>query len=176
MTDIELDLHDIQGNIVKAYGRYGFPKGRYVFFGVSKSDEGRRFVNAITPMVTTSAPWRERGTNSSGTPVPEVTTNVAFTYHGLRDLGVPRASLQSFPDEFAMGMRARRDILGDDGVSAPERWDPIWIQEEHVHIMVAICGQDDACLERRYQQILRGGRDEWRRDTTHRAPRARRPR
>ncbi len=34
MDSTVLDLHDIQGNIVKAYGRYGFPKGRYVFFEV----------------------------------------------------------------------------------------------------------------------------------------------
>lgn len=155
MNDIELDLHDIQGNIVKAYGRYGFPKGRYVFFGVTNAEQGRRFVTALAPLITTSAPWRERGNKSGGSAIPECTTNVAFTYHGLRDLGVPRASLQSFPDEFAMGMRARRDILGDDGASAPDRWDPIWCQKEHVHIMVAICGQDDVCLEGRYQAIVR---------------------
>jgi Dyp-type peroxidase family len=155
MTDIRLDLHDIQGNIVKAYGRYGFPKGRYVFFGVDKKlGGGRKFVSLLTPLVTTSAPWRERGKNSGAAPIPEVTLNVAFTYHGLRDLGVPRASLQTFPDEFAMGMRARRDILGDEGVSAPDRWDPIWRAEEHVHIMVAICGHDDAGLEHCYQNVL----------------------
>jgi Dyp-type peroxidase family len=154
MTDTLLDLHDIQGNIVKAYGRYGFPKGRFIFFGVLDATLGRRFVSALAPTITNSAPWRERGTKSGSAPIPECTTNIAFTYHGLRDLGVPRASLQSFPDEFAMGMRARRDILGDEGASAPERWDPIWRQEEHVHVMVALNGRDEDCLERRYQQVL----------------------
>jgi hypothetical protein len=71
-----------------------------------------------------------------------VTTNVAFTYQGLRELGVPRASLQSFPDEFAMGMRARRDILGDDGASAPERWDAVWRAEEPPHVLIWINGRD----------------------------------
>jgi Dyp-type peroxidase family len=153
MSQLKLDLHDIQGNIVKAYGRYGFPKGRYVFFSVCERLAARQFVQALVPYVTTSSPWRERGAHS-GSPVPEVTTNIAFSYHGLRELGVPRASLQTFPDEFAMGMKARRDILGDDGVSAPERWDPIWQSPDPVDIFVAIHGQDEACLARRYEEIL----------------------
>jgi Dyp-type peroxidase family len=153
MSELQLDLHDIQGNIVKAYGRYGFPKGRYVFFGVCDRLAGRQFVQALVPGITTSAPWRDSGTKSGGAGVPEITTNVAFSYHGLRQLGVPRASLQTFPDEFAMGMKARRDILGDDGASAPEHWDPVWQGEEPVDIFVAIHGQDETCLERRYQEV-----------------------
>jgi Dyp-type peroxidase family len=149
-----LDLHDIQGNIVKPYGRYGFPKARYVFFGVRDGVAGRQFVSKLAPLVTTAAPWRPNNAGPKISPIPEVTTNVAFTYHGLRDLGVPRASLQTFPDEFAMGMRARRDILGDEGPSAPDHWDSIWRQDERVHIMVALCGRDEVCLEQRYQQVL----------------------
>jgi Dyp-type peroxidase family len=159
MTDPRLDLHDIQGNIVKAYGRYGFPLGRYVFFAVDDGAAGRDFVAKLVADVTTSAPWREASAGSShgngrAASIPEVTTNIAFTYHGLRELGVPRASLQTFPDEFAMGMRARRDILGDDDQSAPEQWDPIWRQPDRVHILVSLSGQDERGLERRYQQIV----------------------
>ena len=149
-----LDLHDIQGNIVKAYGRYGFPLGRYVVFRVVEAECGRAFVSALASSVTTAAPWRSGGLPSDGSAIPEVTTNIAFTYHGLRELGVPRASLQSFPDEFAMGMRARRDILGDDGVSAPERWDPVWRAEEAPHILIWLNGREHSALERRYQEIL----------------------
>ncbi len=154
MDQTRLDLHDIQGSIVKAYGRYGFPKARYVLFRVRDGVAGRHFVRALAPLVTTSAPWDAFGSVEEGTARPPATTNVAFTYHGLRELGVPRASLQSFPDEFAMGMRARRDILGDDGVSAPACWDPVWLQEDQVHILVWINGQDDAAVERRYQKVL----------------------
>ena len=154
MSNTVLDLHDIQGNIVKAYGRYGFPKARYVFFEVCDAAAARNFVLALAPSITTSAPWRARGEQSGGAPIPEIATNVAFTYHGLRELGVPRASLQSFPDEFAMGMRARRDILGDDGPSAPDHWDPIWCRDQPVDIMEAVTGQDEACLERRYGELV----------------------
>ncbi|HEY6878362.1 MAG TPA: hypothetical protein VI299_10115, partial [Polyangiales bacterium] len=104
--------------------------------------------------ITTSAPWRETGSRSRGSPIPKVTTNNAFTYSGLKALGVPRASLQSFPDEFAMGMQARRDILGDDGASAPDNWDPVWTGQLPVDILIAINGQDDECLEKRYQEFV----------------------
>jgi Dyp-type peroxidase family len=149
-----LDLHDVQGIVLKAYGRYGFPKARYMLFRVNDGAAGRRFVQGLAPLVTTSAPWGPYGSVTNGTAIPVATTNVAFTYHGLRELGVPRASLQSFPDEFAMGMRGRRDILGDDGPSAPEHWDPVWLQDDQVHILVWINCQDMAAVEKRYNEVI----------------------
>ncbi len=47
---------------------------------------------------------------------------LAFTWNGLRALGVPEESLATFPDEFREGMAARADILGDTGARAPEHW------------------------------------------------------
>ncbi|MET0342635.1 MAG: peroxidase [Polyangiales bacterium] len=155
MQDTFLDLHDIQGNIVKAYGRYGFPKGRYLFLEVCDAERARAFVLALAPSITTSAPWRMRDEGATaGAPIPACATNVAFTYHGLRELGVPRASLQTFPDEFAMGMRARCDILGDDARSAPACWDPIWRRKQPVDVMISVVGQDDACLGQRHDEIV----------------------
>lgn len=155
-----LDLHDIQGAVLKAYGRHGFPKARYLLFLVHNGVAGRKFVQDMTPTITTSAPWARTDSTgamhsaSEATGIPGATTNIAFTYQGLRELGVPRESLQSFPDEFAMGMRGRRDILGDDGVSAPEHWDPVWLQQEQVHILVWINGRDAAAVEARYQEVM----------------------
>ena len=37
---------------------------------------------------------------------------MAFTWNGLRALGVPDESLETFPEEFREGMAARADILG----------------------------------------------------------------
>src|SRR6188472_1550518 len=39
--------------------------------------------------------------------------SVAFTWNGLRALGVEEASLASFPEEFKQGMVARASMLGD---------------------------------------------------------------
>jgi len=144
-----LDLHDIQGNIVKGYGRYGFPLARYVFLRVNRPLAGQYFVLAIGQYITSAVNW-----NDAGVEVPEATTNIAFTYAGLKNLGIPTQSLQSFPEEFAMGMKARRDILGDDDVSAPSHWDPIWCSEEPVHIWISINARTKATLESRYQEIV----------------------
>jgi Dyp-type peroxidase family len=47
---------------------------------------------------------------------------VAFTWHGLRALGVEEVSLATFPQEFREGMVARAKILGDTGVNDPSNW------------------------------------------------------
>jgi Dyp-type peroxidase family len=135
----QLDLPDIQGNIIRAYGRFGFPKARFFFLKINDGDRGRHFVGTITKRVTTSVSW---GPPPKGViPKPKAPINIAFTYNGLKALGLPRASLAGFPEEFAMGMKARKEILGDDGPSAPERWDKVWEKHEDVHVAIAINGQ-----------------------------------
>lgn len=113
----ELDLHDIQGNIMLFYPQFGFVKGRNLLFEVNKGGQGRKFIKALLPYVTSSAPWKSEVTNGEGVKWPEATTNVSFTYNGIKKLGVSVQTLQTFPDEFIMGMRGRRTILGDDGPS-----------------------------------------------------------
>jgi Dyp-type peroxidase family len=148
-----LDLRDIQGNVVKAYPHDGMPKARYVFFAIHSCSAGRAFVGALTPYVSTSIPWVERGSKQDGSAMPSTATNVAFTFEGLRRLGLPQESLLSFPEEFATGMRARKDILGDDGPSAPDAWDPIWTQPDPVHMMVAISGASDAAIAEQHRVV-----------------------
>jgi Dyp-type peroxidase family len=48
--------------------------------------------------------------------------SVAFTWPGLRALGVDEASLTTFPEEFRQGMVARAQVLGDTGANHPDNW------------------------------------------------------
>lgn len=139
MTKV-LDLLDIQGNVIKPYGRFGYPVARYVFFNVTNAARGRAFLGAVTQRVTTAVTW---GDGSNQIKQPDWTVNVALSFQGLKDLGVPMASLMDFSPEFAVGMKARKDILGDDGPSAPLAWDPIWrenrrTRDKDVHIFVQL--------------------------------------
>jgi deferrochelatase/peroxidase EfeB len=148
----EIDLGDIQGNIVKAYGRYGFPVARHILYHVASAEVGRQFVADITPLITTSIRWPDLSQT------PPVATNIAFTYEGLKRLDVPEDTLHSFPDEFSMGMKARRDIIGDTGPNHFSRWDPVWNSEpdgrtQHVHILVSINAKTEEDLERQYQKV-----------------------
>ncbi|MES2943122.1 MAG: peroxidase [Pseudomonadota bacterium] len=136
----QLNLLDIQGNVIRAYGRFGYPVARYVFLNISDSTRARAFVGALTQKVTTATPW---GDGPGQVKQPAWTVNLAFTFQGMKELDVPMASLMDFSPEFAAGMKERRDILGDDGPSAPENWDPIWrgnreVREKDVHIFVSL--------------------------------------
>lgn len=147
-----MDLGDIQGNVVKAYGRFGFPIARHLCYRVNSAEVGRQFVLDMIGYVTTSTPWTDRAS------IPAVTTNIAFTYEGLKHLDIPEDTLHGFPDEFAMGMKARRDIIGDTGPSHFSHWDPIWNLDgaggsQPVHILISINARTDEAAEARYRQI-----------------------
>jgi hypothetical protein len=55
---------------------------------------------------------------------------IAFTFEGLKALGVPQASLDRFPIEFREGMAARAAILHDFGANAPDNWEHPTIEGE----------------------------------------------
>ena len=146
----KLDLTDIQGNIIKAYGRYNFQKARYLFLRIDDGDKGRKFVGAITTKVTSAVPWGKQDAEGAST-VPQATTNIAFTFDGLQALEIPTASQKGFPEDFIMGMSKRKDILGDDGPSDPANWDKIW--KEKVHVWISINGQSIDAVKKRYEWI-----------------------
>lgn len=146
-----LNLHDIQGNVVRAYGRFSFPFARYLFFNISKPEEGRKFVDAVRLHVTTAARWPEEAEK------PKCTVNIGFSFFGLWQLGVPARTLKGLPFEFAEGMKDRAFVLGDrdtnkvaeDDPDWDAHWDPIWRKNrvagnngaDDVHIWISLNAQ-----------------------------------
>jgi Dyp-type peroxidase family len=66
-------------------------------------------------------------------PHADTWVSVGLSFAGLEALGLPQASLESFPPEFRAGMAARAGILRDTGSSAPERWEaPFGSKDAHV--------------------------------------------
>jgi deferrochelatase/peroxidase EfeB len=136
---LKLDLSDIQGNVLIAYGRLGFPKARCVLLHINRNQaaKARAFLEELRGKITTAELWPSSKTaNLSRDMVtaqrPDVAINVAFTFMGLLAMGVPVRTLRGFPDEFQQGMLDRAEILMDDpnGIGRPEsRWDPIWLNE-----------------------------------------------
>lgn len=141
-----LDYHDIQANILVNYAEFGYIKARYLFFEIHDSEQGRKFINKIQTYITTIP------TPQNGIILPHIITNIAFSYNGLKQLGLPALTLQSFPDEFITGMRGRRAILGDDEKSDPEFWDNVY--KKNIHILVSIEATKQSDLEKRYDEIL----------------------
>ncbi|ASJ76613.1 Dyp-type peroxidase [Granulosicoccus antarcticus] len=150
-----LNLSDIQGNVVRAYGHIGYFHARYLFFRINDPGNARAFLTRVAERVTNSA-YADSKRNTRQT-TSKASTNVAFTFAGLQAIELPAGSLMGFPQEFAAGMKKRMSILGDEGSSAPEHWDNIWQKE--VHLWVSINGLSNADVEERYQWILRQNKD-----------------
>jgi Dyp-type peroxidase family len=142
-----LDLADIQGNIVRPYGRYGFPLTRHLFFNIGNAKAGRYFVEQIRHMVTTAERWRKDDTSNGHAPAkPLVAVNIAFSWWGLVALALPTRTLRDMPEEFIDGMAKRSSILGDIHGSDPENWDEIWhdartAANKQVHVWISFSAQ-----------------------------------
>lgn len=144
-----MDLRDIQGNIVRAYGRYGFPHARYFLFHIATPSAGRRFIADLLPKVTTSERWRDNpdGDTVSVIDRPKVTLNVSLSWKGLQALDLPTQTLTRFPREFIDGMAARALILSDLGPSSHSNWDKVWrdpadgVRGTETHVLVNLNAQ-----------------------------------
>ena len=156
---VKLDHADIQGNILSAYGKLGFPKGRFITLHVDKPGLGRKFVSALLPAVTTALRWPSKRALAKTGDVeaerPKVAVNIAFTFYGLIALGVPTRTLRGMPDEFIDGMIARAPMLGDNfsdttGTRWLDAWDEVWrkapqaarmVDPNTVHMLVTLNAQ-----------------------------------
>src|SRR6059058_6199570 len=133
-TSLELD--DIQSGAL--HERPSPYVGRYLLLRIDDRAAGRELVRRLHPFVDSGRP--------SADPAHEAWIKVAFTHHGLRALGVPQDSLDSFAPEFQQGMAARAAELGDVGESSPEHWEkPLGTAD--VHVALAVLSPDGARLE-----------------------------
>src|SRR5262249_47995078 len=99
-----LDLHEIQATVLRHRPAPYFRT--HVLLRVEDAQAGRELVRRLTPFVASAANWWSAA---------DPWLSVAISYAGLEALGVPRASLESFPEAFRVGMAARARQLGDEG-------------------------------------------------------------
>jgi Dyp-type peroxidase family len=144
-----LELNDIQSGVL--HPRPTPYAGTYIMFRIDDRAAGHQLLKRLTPAIASA--------NDLISPAGDAWVAVALSYHGLKALGVPRASLESFSPEFQQGMAARAAELGDAGKNAPEKWEwPLGMSE--VHLLIAALAPDQMRLERvleparqAYQQI-----------------------
>ena len=90
--------------------------GRYEFLSFRQASHGRAWLAGIIDKVASAhAVSVDRDRENRW-------VSVAFTWAGLRALGLDDASLATFPPEFRQGMAARREVLGDTGRNHPDHW------------------------------------------------------
>ena len=136
-----LELDDIQSGIL-------FPRptpyaATYFLFRIDRAAAGRELMGRAASVVASAA--------HPESPAGDAWISIALTFSGLKKLGVPMESLDSFPPEFQEGMAARAAMLGDTGENAPDRWErPLGGPDVHV-LLVALAPDRDrleAGLER----------------------------
>ncbi|GAB5900785.1 peroxidase [Mycolicibacterium mageritense] len=132
MTALEFD--DIQHILLT---RTPALTGRYEFLTFDTPEAGRAWLAEMVPLAQSAA--QVQGTVDDS----KRWVTLAFTWNGLRALGVDEESLASFPDEFREGMASRADILGDTGAAAPEHWVG-GLAGADLHAIVILFARDEA--------------------------------
>ena len=142
-----LELEDVQHYLLT---RPHATIAQYNFITFRDTQTGRNWVNALSDIVGTA-----KGVMAaSETDMRWV--SLAFTFNGLRKLGVDEASLASFPEPFRQGMAARAQMLGDTGINHPDNWEDN-ITSDDLHAVVILFARDreerERCIKKHEQYL-----------------------
>jgi len=158
-ANVMLELDDIQSGGVRP--RPSPYAATYIVLRIDDRKAGRELMRRVGAVVTSAA--------NPTSPLADTWVSVALTYQGLKALGVPQESLDSFAWEFRQGMAARAKDLGDTGESSPENWEkPLGTPD--VQIVLVAVSPDAHRLEavldraRKAHQELPGITAIWRQD------------
>ena len=135
-TNTALELNDIQAGTLR--GRPSPYAGAYILLRIDDRQAGRELLRRLIPKIASAA--------DPGDPNKQAYLSVSLSFQGLKALGVPQASLDSFPPEFQQGMAARAEVLGDIGESAPAQWESP-LGSTDVHVALALISPDADRLE-----------------------------
>jgi Dyp-type peroxidase family len=149
-VETELERKDIQGLVVSSYKH--LPCAAYVLLRVQNAKAARAWLSQHVAEITTS-----EGKD------PDFSTNLAFTWTGLKNLGLSQEVLDTFSRPFQEGMATehRSRILGDNEENAPTNW--VWGGGAHsqVDALLLIYGKDEDLLklqlEQRRQELTASG-------------------
>src|SRR5262249_36190443 len=109
-----VDLDDVQGLLRFGYGK--LTEACYLLLRIRDAMAAAAWLASSVPQVSTAATSTEK---------PSTAMQLAFTFAGLRALGLEERILSGFSPEFIHGMagevsRSRR--LGDMDANAPQTW------------------------------------------------------
>ncbi|MCR9160724.1 MAG: Dyp-type peroxidase [Nannocystaceae bacterium] len=146
-----LDLRQIQSNVLRGY-RYGTAAKfvHYTFVRFTDEADARALLERLLPQVTSCEAY-DRDGGAQGV------LNIALAYPAIDMFGYggQARALDATDDEataaveaFKCGMRARaKAYLGDDGSSAPDRWEAPY-RDERLHAVFAMNAPTSDALQR----------------------------
>jgi deferrochelatase/peroxidase EfeB len=137
-----LELEDVQHYLLT---RPHATIAQYNFITFQNADAARNWVGALSDIVGNVK------TVMAASETDMRWVSLAFTFNGLRKLGVDEASLATFPEPFMQGMAARAQMLGDTGRNHPDNWEDK-ITSENLHAVVILFARDkqerERCIKR----------------------------
>lgn len=142
-SPVTLELDDIQATVLRFRPEPYY--GTHLMGHFETPEAGRELLRRLAPHVGSAADWWS---------ARDAWIAVAITYSGLVGLGVPDASLQSFPDAFREGMAARADKLRDHGPADPKNWDQPF-GTGRIHIAVSIFSDSEEKWQRAMETARR---------------------
>jgi deferrochelatase/peroxidase EfeB len=154
-----LELDDIQSGVLRP--RPTPYQATYIIFRIDDHKAGRELMRRLSDVVASAA--------HPTSPAGDTWVSAALSFQGLKALGLPRTSLESFPLEFQQGMAARARLLGDNGESSPDKWEKP-LGSADVHVIVTAVAPNTERLEaalkgaRKTYQELPGVTAIWRQD------------
>ncbi|MGZ3506526.1 MAG: Dyp-type peroxidase [Vulcanimicrobiaceae bacterium] len=136
MTPSALELDDIQSGVLRPRPTPFF--ATYIILRIDDRNAGRELMRRLSMAVASAA--------HPESTARDTWVSAALSYHGLKALGVPQASLESFSPQFQEGMAARAKLLGDVGDSSPEHWEAP-LGSTDVHVVLTAVSTDAQNLE-----------------------------
>jgi Dyp-type peroxidase family len=131
-----LDLEDIQSGVLRP--RPSPYAATYILLRIDDRRDGRALLGRLCDVVTPASRADRAG--------QDTWASVSLTFEGLKALGVPNASLDSFAWEFRQGMAARGRALGDVDENGPEHWEAPFGSSD-IHVILTGVAPDEARLE-----------------------------
>ncbi len=87
--------------------------GTVALLEIKDATNANQTLKNLIPLVNSAENWDQNDGSS---------VSITFTYKGLEKIGLPKDSLDSFPESFKEGMAKRAGFLNNIGVNDPKNW------------------------------------------------------
>ena len=143
-----IDKKELQGLLVRGYNP--LHAACYLLLKIKSAQAAKDWLSKEFQQFTT------------GDRHPETALNIAFTWQGLRALGLSEDSLATFPFEFQDGMATphKQFLFGDYGSSDPAGWTWGGKNNEPVDVLLLLYAPDNSALDKLYIKL----RSQWTND------------
>lgn len=139
---VTMQLEDIQSIILRERPTPYY--GTIIAFKVNNAKVGRQMLAQVLSDVTGSKEWHKD---------MQATLSIVMTYEGLKALGVPQSSLDSFPESFKAGMAKRADKLRDFDINDPDNWMAPFGDKGDIHIGAAVIADSKEKWHAKFKEL-----------------------